>query len=167
MTKFALHSQRSTVRPVRFGGVPVKERMHMLTRATTAVLVFFAIGAVPARAADLCVNTGGIQFVLKKFSLPGKGSCKAINGFSPRTNGPVIVSGSVCLNSNGDTLRIGFTQHPAGIEAMRIFQVDVPFPALGTAGWTEVAIRTADASTFSDSGVGAVGPCNPATPPIP
>jgi hypothetical protein len=141
--------------------------MRSMSRATVAALALLALIPGAARAADLCVNTGGIKFVLKNFARPGRNTCRSISGFSPRTFGPVVVSGAACLNASGDTLRIGFTQHPAGIEAMRVFQVDVPYPALGTAGWTETGIRTSDGTTIADQGLGAVGPCNPLQPSIP
>ena len=71
----------------------------------TALLV-----AGPASAADYCLDISGVQFVAKKFKLPGKGKCKPFAGFCSTCGAQVnSLSGSACTAADGSHARFNVT----------------------------------------------------------
>jgi len=142
-------------------------------------LVLFALGLVlgtgsSAHALNFCFNPGtdapyGSLAVAEKFRKPARGSCTPINGFDlVVTPGPRLVSGTACLNSAGDTLRVAYVVH--GIAVFGVgsggdvnVSIILPYPAL-TNGYG----RTTDPKgTFAATGSGHANPCIPPVIPIP
>jgi hypothetical protein len=119
-------------------------------RVSSAIVVMFALvaSASGAQALDMCFNTGLFPFqtiiVAKKYSKPSKGGCKPLTGFEGNANlghRARLVSGTVCLNSAGDTLRVAYVVHPDRVdltfEGTLWGQLDLVYPSLATGVSTE------------------------------
>jgi len=85
----------------------------------------------------MCFDTSGRSFIVaKKYSRPSKGTCKPLMGFEGHAllGGALsLVSGTVCLNSAGDTLRVAYTVYPQvdpSIRTALVGQMNLPYPSL-------------------------------------
>jgi hypothetical protein len=118
----AVASER-TSRKHRRGSVPDESRLQ--TREGSLLCAAFfgqfsALGFVlvtgsGANALNFCFNPGTLTnkslAVAERFKRPGKGSCSPIDGFDLATEatGLQLVTGTACLNSTGDTMRVAYT----------------------------------------------------------
>jgi hypothetical protein len=82
-------------------------------RKTTSTLAALAIVLAVASAADatnFCASFGIGDVVASGLSIPGKGTCKAFNGFIVNEAG-VLLAGDICTSSDGSTVLFNlFTQ---------------------------------------------------------
>jgi hypothetical protein len=98
-----------------------------LPRVLVAIgFVAAVLGGAPgiARAKDLCVTIYGYPapFVLRSFSLPGKGKCKPLAG----SLGGSAISGTACTSSDGTTEHVMILDQSIETNA---FDAHLPFPS--------------------------------------
>ncbi len=118
--------------------------MNLLASISFFVLLLFSCNA---SAGDFCFNSTSppnpapptnpdILVIAQKFSVPGKGKCKAIVGWDAGYSNQTIprpASGTACLNSAGTTLEVGIVIHLSAVVPYgeEIFvQMRLPYPAL-------------------------------------
>jgi hypothetical protein len=77
-----------------------------ILQAIMAVTLTFGVAAT-ASAADLCLDSGGIVFVAKKFKVPRPGKCAPVYG--QQQNTATVMSGVACTRSDGTAVRIQTT----------------------------------------------------------
>jgi hypothetical protein len=78
--------------------------------ATAGVLAFALSLTSAAFGGNFCANFGSAQIVASGLSIPGKGTCKAFNGFISNEPG-LLLAGDVCKSSDGTTILFNtFTQ---------------------------------------------------------
>jgi hypothetical protein len=128
-----------------------------------------------ARAGNFCFNPGTSTFttlaVAEKFKKPARGSCSPING-SDLLNGLQTDTGTACLNSAGDTLRVSyrvdyFARLAGGSIDERLpmhVHMIIPYPALaGGFG----AVHNDRSGTSETTQNAHANPCIPPAPTIP
>jgi hypothetical protein len=138
--------------------------------------VFLGTTPVAHAALNFCFNPGttilSTLAVAEKFKKPARGSCSPINGFDlVRT--PQTVTGTACLNSVGDTLRVSYTvdyfARLAGGSLDERYPVHVhmiiPYPAL--AGGFGAAHNDEPPGTSETSQNAHANPCIPSSPTVP
>jgi hypothetical protein len=128
--------------------------MRRVLHAFTLAAAVIFVSAVAAHAADWCFDSGGVTLVAQNFAKPAKGSCKVL--FGHMLSGDPI-SGTACLNSGGDTLRVGYTIHRTGFA--EIGRLTIPYPAL--TGGSANFINVYDAFNETGSGGASAAVCNP------
>ena len=133
------------------------------------------VGTAPlAQAENFCFNPGTISSVFtslgvaEKFRKPKKGSCSPINGFDIAGIITRFISGTACLNSAGDTLRVAYLIHPSDQSGIiltpeRHVSMSLPYPSLanGTAGIGD------NGGTRESSDTAHANPCIPPVIPLP
>src|SRR5262249_40225271 len=135
-----------------------------------------------AHALNFCFNPGtgtspgdealGSLAVAEKFHKPQRGSCSPINGFDIASEalglGPQLVTGTACLNSTGDTLRVAYVVHivenmvvdsPAKSKEVSLV---MPYPSLVGGIGSIVSVYGTE-----NSGGAQANPWNPQVVPIP
>jgi len=105
----------------------------------TGAVALGALVAGPARAPalDMCFDTNFRSIIVAKgYSAPSKGTCRPLMGFEGHASlggTPSLVSGTACLNSAGNTLRVAYTVYPQIDPTYRtvlVGQIDLPYPSL-------------------------------------
>jgi hypothetical protein len=85
--------------------------------ATASILAFALSLTSAAVGGNLCVNFGGAAVVASGLSIPGKGNCKAFNGFIPSEG--FLLAGDICKSSDGTTVLFNtFTQVTGGADTL-------------------------------------------------
>jgi hypothetical protein len=93
-----------------------------------AVIVMTSSAAL---AANLCITQGANIFLAgRKFTLPGKNTCKPVGGF----NSSNVCSGVACTAADGGSVRIHLTCSEDQVAAMKSFYFRFPLPLPSTAG---------------------------------
>jgi hypothetical protein len=64
-----------------------------------------------AYAVDYCFNPAGDTFVAPRFRVPSKGKCKVVAGH----RGADLSTLTVCTNSEGTALRVGYSRYPGSL----------------------------------------------------
>jgi hypothetical protein len=88
--------------------------MRPLSRSIVFGLGLLTAAGSVAHATDFCFDHGTTNpasiAAAVKFHKPGKGSCSPITGFDVDTfsTGLQLVTGTACLNSSGDTMRVSY-----------------------------------------------------------
>lgn len=98
-----------------------------------------AVGASPARAADLCVDLGGGGgFVLKRFRPPGRNRCVPTQGFERVQFSGAFLTGSACLQGEGRWMSLHYTLAKGGLSTGYLesatCRVALPIEPGGTGG---------------------------------
>ena len=92
-----------------------------------------------AQAKDYCIDIGigGTPItVLQGFSLPAKGKCKSVNGYTGtnETSRPNAFGGSACTDSAGTHVTIQLTNQlppPNAAGFLLVYEFSLPLPSLG------------------------------------
>jgi hypothetical protein len=152
-----------------------------MSRSLLLAIVVVAAIVPDALALNFCFNPGTDSpndslAVAEHFKKPPPGSCSPINGFDLVRLGAPMVTGTACLNSAADTLRVAYTvsyfihQDPGGGIVFGYplsVYMSLPYPGgpggvlLGGAG------STRDESGTEHGGSAHANPCNPPSPPLP
>lgn len=154
-----------------------------MPRSSLFAFAFVVATVQPALALNFCFNPGTIGSfqslaVAERYKKPHAGSCTPINGFDLVRDGAPMVTGTACLNSAGDTLRVAYTVEAyARVGSSGTVDEDplwvymtLPYPPghrgnlSGGFGYARV-----DGSTATDSSyTGAhANPCIPSSPTLP
>jgi hypothetical protein len=133
---------------------------RFLSSFLLAVAAVFT-SVVVVHAADWCFDSDGLNLVFQNFQKPGKGSCKPVLGHVASGN---IITGTACLNSDGDTLRVGYFKHGGGIDS-EAGELVIPYPAL--TGGTASYLHLSAAGNVADSGPASAAICDPPKQPVP
>jgi hypothetical protein len=117
-----------------------------------AVLVGSLSWSWTAYAGDFCFTVGAVELVVKGFSPPKPGKCKAFKGAYFSTV-PAATTGSACTNTAGNTLRATFSLE--GGDGSLVGQINIPYPSL-TGGTYRYELSKAPNSvqTFTGSASG-------------
>lgn len=82
--------------------------MKKTTNALAALAIVLLAGSA-AHATNFCATFGIADVVASGLSIPGKGTCKAFNGFI--SNEGLLLAGDICTSSDGTTVLFNvFTQ---------------------------------------------------------
>lgn len=155
--------------------------MRSATVSVVAAAAVLLSGSI-AQARDFCFNSTSppnpaplnnpdILVVAQQFSLPRRGKCKVVTGFEiastasnpPQTSRPV--SGTACLNADGNLLRASFTVHDiynsavnttGGIHRAFSVSMDIPYPSL-SGGYALFRLSDSDNGSIRQDVV--AGPC--------
>lgn len=116
--------------------------MRSLSRAVPLALGLVVVTGSGAHALNFCFNPGTLTSkslaVAERFKRPARGSCSPINGFdlASEATGLQLVTGTACVNSTGDTMRVAYVVHVAdqcaGCGTLQPLQVSLilPYPSL-------------------------------------
>ena len=139
----------------------------MRTAVKVALVVAVLLGnSVVASAADFCFESAPL--VLKNFSLPLKGTCKAYFGFYPEDgfgNPAFFVNGSACGSS--DNNHITFTGTVVAADGASVQQELIVLNRATLSGTHHMCQLSAAAGGCISAGSIAKSPCSPAKPPVP
>ena len=120
--------------------------------------------AATASAKDLCLNSGGIIFVAKKFKVPSPGKCVAVQGQEQNT--ATVMTGVACTRSDGTTVRIQTSTSQAPLPTLIEWDhYNLSLPALTG----QVLVMTLDYSngnTFENTFPASAAACDPTTQSI-
>jgi|SRR5215475_3296001 len=110
-----------------------------------AVLIAIGINliSVPVAQAEFCIASGdsaptNLRTVVipKKYSKPTRGTCKPLIGIEVLNFPARLVTGTVCLNAAGDTLRVAYVVHmdsrftPPVVRLPLNVSMELPYPSL-------------------------------------
>jgi len=148
--------------------------MRYLCRSVVLALGLVIGSGSVSDALNLCFNPGTdppyqTLAVAEKFRMPHKGSCSPIAGFDLLRPG-TLVTGTACLNSTGDTLRVAYQiflsvlNFPTVTQDPHLVSMSLPYPSLqGGHGFVTVNLQ----NTGGPFGVAHANPCIPPSPVIP
>lgn len=106
--------------------------MRRMRYLMAAIAGLWLSTAAAAEGAGICFQAESHNLaVVKKYSKPSRGSCKSFAGWEGVLGGSHPVYGTACLNSAGDTLRVGYTIADGGSFGKPIFvSMSLPYPSL-------------------------------------
>jgi hypothetical protein len=146
--------------------------MPNVPRFTLAVLLSLGLVTAtpsPARAADVCIFLGGSpDWVLKGFSVPGKGKCKSVNGYNIGLGQPNTAVGNACTSTDGSHVTLQLTTAAAPPFAQGFLEVlKVPLPALTGGDFHESGLFPSAFNSPDQIGTVSLAKCGKPLPAAP